>query len=49
MINTVSRKGGFLALALAASVAVLSSPVSAQTVNLRYLCYADANECDVAR
>ena len=43
------RKAGLLAFGLAASMAVLASSVSAQTVNLRYLCYADANECDVAR
>ncbi len=31
------------------AAAALAVPASAQTVNLRYLCYADANECDVAR
>jgi alpha-1,4-digalacturonate transport system substrate-binding protein len=38
-------KTGVFAIALAA----LSASASAQVVNLRYLCYADANECDVAR
>lgn len=39
----------FVAGALAAAGIALASGASAQTVNLRYLCYADANECDVAR
>jgi alpha-1,4-digalacturonate transport system substrate-binding protein len=43
------RKAGVAAFTLAASLAALSATASAQTVNLRYLCYADANECDVAR
>lgn len=31
------------------AAALMAGTASAQTVNLRYLCYADANECDVAR
>jgi alpha-1,4-digalacturonate transport system substrate-binding protein len=44
-------KSTFLAaMTLAFGTAVMGvSAVQAQTVNLRYLCYADANECDVAR
>jgi alpha-1,4-digalacturonate transport system substrate-binding protein len=34
---------------LGVAAAALATAASAQTVNLRYLCYADANECDVAR
>jgi alpha-1,4-digalacturonate transport system substrate-binding protein len=39
------------ALAFGAALAALAAPLSAsaQGVNLRYLCYADANECEVAR
>ncbi len=48
MRNSIFRTAGVCALGLAA-MAALSTPVSAQTVNLRYLCYADANECDVSR
>jgi len=44
--NTI-RAAGYLALSL--SAAAFSGAAEAQTVNLRYLCYADANECDVAR
>ncbi len=42
-------KAGFLAFALATAAVFAPGGASAQTVNLRYLCYADANECDVAR
>ena len=38
-----------LALFATASLFAMATAASAQTVNLRYLCYADANECDVAR
>jgi alpha-1,4-digalacturonate transport system substrate-binding protein len=47
MSTTTVRKAGYLAIALAAFATATAA--SAQTVNLRYLCYADANECDVAR
>ncbi|HRJ69054.1 MAG TPA: ABC transporter substrate-binding protein [Beijerinckiaceae bacterium] len=48
---TTAWKGpGLLALGLTTSLfAATATPALAQTVNLRYLCYADANECDVAR
>ena len=49
MKNSMFRKASFWAFGLTATMAALSTSVSAQTVNLRYLCYADANECDVAR
>lgn len=42
-------KTGWLALGLAASLTWISNAAFAQGVNLRYLCYADANECEVAR
>jgi alpha-1,4-digalacturonate transport system substrate-binding protein len=42
-------KFGVLAIAGSATWAAASLPASAQAVTLRYLCYADANECDVAR
>jgi alpha-1,4-digalacturonate transport system substrate-binding protein len=48
-MTTTLRKAGLAAATLAASLAAWSATASAQTVNLRYLCYADANECDVAR
>lgn len=47
-MKTALKKAG-LALGLSASLLAMSSAASAQSVNLRYLCYADANECDVAR
>ncbi|MCA0424177.1 MAG: ABC transporter substrate-binding protein [Proteobacteria bacterium] len=43
------RKAGLLALGVSTSVLAMSAAASAQTVNLRYLCYADANECEVSR
>ncbi len=42
-------KAGFLAFALGTAAVFAPGGASAQNVNLRYLCYADANECDVAR
>jgi len=48
MSTTIHRKAGLLALSVAAAVG-WAGAASAQNVNLRYLCYADANECDVAR
>lgn len=42
-------KAGAMALGVTGSLVALSTTASAQSVNLRYLCYADANECDVAR
>lgn len=48
MTMTLTR-AGFLALALSGAALAGTATAQAQTVNLRYLCYADANECDVAR
>lgn len=38
-----------IALAAALVSTALTAPARAETVSLRYLCYADANECDVTR
>ena len=40
------KSTGLFALGLTAALA--AAPAAAKTGNLRYLCYADANECDVA-
>lgn len=50
-MNSAPVKAGFLALATSFAALMVSGlgSASAQSVNLRYLCYADANECDVAR
>ncbi len=42
------RKLAFIAVAVTALTS-LASAASAQNVELRYMCYADANECEVAR
>ncbi len=46
---SILRKAGLLVSGAGAALLALSASVSAQNVTLRYLCYADANECDVAR
>lgn len=43
------RTATALALGLLGVTALSASGASAQGVTLRYLCHADANECDVAR
>lgn len=43
------RTATALALGLLGATALSATGASAQGVTLRYLCYADANECDVAR
>ena len=47
-MKTRLAKTSFAAMAAAATLALSAAGANAQ-VNLRYLCYADANECDVAR
>jgi alpha-1,4-digalacturonate transport system substrate-binding protein len=49
MTTTFARRAGFLAFAASAVLVAGATMAAAQSVNLRYLCYADANECDVAR
>lgn len=48
-MTSILHKSAVLAFSLSAAMTALATTASAQTVNLRYLCYADANECDVAR
>lgn len=48
MMTIRRAKASYTAMAAAAALALSAASASAQ-VNLRYLCYADANECDVAR
>lgn len=49
MMKISLARTSLLALALAVGSGAQLSSASAQTVNLRYLCYADGNECDVSR
>jgi alpha-1,4-digalacturonate transport system substrate-binding protein len=48
-MTTSGLKTGLFSLAAGVLLAAFAGHATAQTVNLRYLCYADANECDVAR
>lgn len=45
----VFAKSGLFALGMAVAAFGTAVPAQAQGVSLRYLCYADANECEVAR
>jgi alpha-1,4-digalacturonate transport system substrate-binding protein len=48
-MTSILHKSAALAFSLSVAMTALATTASAQAVNLRYLCYADANECDVAR
>ncbi|MGL4496899.1 MAG: ABC transporter substrate-binding protein, partial [Beijerinckiaceae bacterium] len=43
------RKAGLFAFGCAISLGALLTAAQAQSVNLRYLCYGDGNECEVSR
>lgn len=48
-MTSPTNRAGVLAFGISASLLAMNVAASAQTVNLRYLCYADANECEVSR